>query len=221
MLARFAVKSGLLFVGKPVAGAPGYLMRASLARLVVRHRARWDVGANWKLLVENFQESHHFPRVHPGLEAWTPFERSSSITEGWLGGVMPLVERAETVSLDGLRHERPFIVPPEDRRVVHDALLFPTTLLSVQPDYALVYRLFPLAAERTRIDFSILFHPSATTFDDVIEFWKKTNDEDRAIRERQQLGIASGAWSPACYTQSEDGVHAFDKLVAEQYLSGL
>jgi len=212
---------GLLFLGGPVAGAPGCLHRVDLARLAVRCRARWEVSANWKLLVENFQESHHFPRVHPGLEAWTPFERSSSITEGWLGGVMPIVDGAETVSLDGSRHERPFIVPPDDRRVVHDALLFPTTLLSVQPDYALVYRLFPLAADRTRIDFSILFHPAAPTFDDVIEFWRKTNEEDRDICERQQRGIASGAWSPVCYTRSEDGMHAFDKLVAEQYLSAL
>jgi Rieske 2Fe-2S family protein len=102
---------------------------------------------------------------------------------------------------------------------VHDALIFPTTLLSVQPDYALVYRLFPFAADRTRIDFSILFHPAcAGPLDDVVEFWKRTNDEDRAICERQQLGVASGAWSPSCYTQSEDGMHAFDKLVAEHLL---
>jgi len=217
-----AVRDGIVFVSlheAPLA-LPPFVQRAGIARLRVQHRGRWEVAANWKLLIENFQESHHFPRVHPGLNTWTPFERSSSITDGWLGGVMPLVDRAETVSLDGRRYERPFIVPEEDRRLVHDALLFPTTLLSVQPDYVLLYCLFPLATDRTRIDFSILFHPACSgPFTDVIEFWQKTNDEDRAICERQQLGVASGAWSPACYTQSEDGMHAFDKLVAHAYLS--
>lgn len=213
------VREGLVFVALEAGPLelPPFVRRADIARLRTQHRARWEVFANWKLLIENFQESHHFPRVHPGLERLTPFERSSSITDRWLGGVMPLT--SETVSLDGLRHERPFIVPEEDRRVVHDALIFPATLLSVQPDYVLLYRLFPLAAERTRIDFSIMFHPAcAGPFGDVIEFWQKTNDEDRLICERQQQGIASGAWSPACYTQSEDGMHAFDQLVARAYL---
>jgi len=217
-----AVRDGLVFCALEPSPLelPPFVERAGIARLRTQHRARWEVSANWKLLVENFQESHHFPRVHPGLECWTPFERSSSITERWLGGVMPLV--SETVSLDGLRHERPFVVPEQDRRVVHDALVFPSTLVSVQPDYVLLYRLFPLAADRTRIDFSILFHPTCQgPFADVIEFWNKTNDEDRAICERQQRGIASGAWSPSCYTQSEDGMHAFDQLVARAYLSNL
>jgi Rieske 2Fe-2S family protein len=216
------VREGLAFVSLEEARVtlPPFVERAGLARLRAQHHARWEVSANWKLLIENFQESHHFPRVHPGLESHTPFERSSSITEDWLGGAMPLVDRAETVSRDGLRHGRPFIVPEQDRRLVHDALLFPTTLISVQPDYALLYRLFPLAADRTRIDFAILFHPTCTgPIEDVIEFWQQTNDEDRAICERQQVGIASGAWSPSCYTQSEDGMHAFDQLVARFYLS--
>ncbi len=214
------VRDGLVFVSlEPTTlSLPPFVERAGIARLRAQHRARWEVRANWKLLIENFQESHHFPRVHPGLEALTPFERSSSITEGWLGGVMPLA--AETVSRDGRLHDRPFIVPEEDRRLVHDALIFPTTLLSVQPDYLLLYRLFPVASDRTRIDFSILFHPACTgPFDDVIEFWQRTNDEDRAICERQHVGIASGAWSPSCYTRSEDGMHAFDQLVARFYLS--
>lgn len=229
-LCRAHVRSyeGLLFVCRaPEAPSfpegPSFLSRAGLPRLRVGHRHAWETRANWKLVVENFQESHHFPLVHPGLERWTPASRSSSFHDGspWLGGTMALVDEAETVSLDGRRRDRPFIVPDEDRRLVHDAHLFPSLLLSVQPDYVLVYRLFPLAVDRTAVEFAILFHPSLVqpSFSpiDVIEHWQRTNAEDRAICERQQEGLAALV-DPACYTRSEDGVHAFDRLVARTLL---
>lgn len=193
---------------------PEFLNGYELAMLRTGHRAAWDVAANWKLLVQNFQESHHFPHVHPSLERHTPFARSSSIVtdgigHGWLGGRMELT--TETVSIDGRIHDRPIV---GTRGVVIDALLFPTFLLSVQPDYVLTYRLTPLAPARTRVDFSILFHPSVAHLEhrDVMDSWRVTNEEDRAICERQQLGLASGVWTPFEYDASEDGMRAFDTL---------
>lgn len=200
----------------PLAAPPEPLARVDLRSLRSGHRDAWDVAANWKLLVQNFQESHHFPRVHPGLERHTPYARSSSIVTGgpWLGGRMELV--SETVSLDGSRHDRPLV---GEVGVVHDALLFPTSLFSVQPDYVLSYRLSPRTPDRTRIDFSILFHPSVAHLpnEDVVAFWKKTNDEDRQICERQQIGMASGVFAPVRYDESEDGLRAFDRLVTRSY----
>jgi glycine betaine catabolism A len=217
MRAHVATWGGFVFVSRNDAPfvAPEFV-QGDLESLRVGHRARWEVSANWKLLVQNFQESHHFPSVHPGLERHTPFARSSSIvTDGpWLGGRMELV--SETVSLDGKRNGRPLIAASG---VVTDALLFPTSLFSVQPDYALSYRLSPLAVDRTRIDFSILFHPSVAHLEhrDVIDFWKVTNEEDRAICERQMEGLRSGVWTPLRYAESEDGVMAFDTLLRREY----
>ncbi len=210
-----------------LAPLPPWLERASLDALVAGYTKTWDVDANWKLLVENYQEAHHFPTVHPGLEHHTPARDTSSLvrfghagrsTEGpWLGGTMDLIDEVETVSQDGLRHDRPFIVPSEDRRRVHDAMLFPGLLTSLQPDYLLTYRLWPLAVDRTRITFEVLYHPTATPGDAVHAFWEVTNAEDRAICESQQRGIRSGAWSPLAYATVEDGMHAFDRLVARAY----
>lgn len=215
--AHVATWGGFVFVSRVGGPLPApEFVTADLARLRAGHRARWEVLANWKLLVENFQESHHFPRVHPGLERHTPFARSSSIVgDGpWLGGRMELV--SETVSLDGQRHGRPLIAEPG---VVLDALLFPTSLFSVQPDYVLSYRLAPLAPDRTRVDFTILFHPAVAHLEhpDVIDFWRQTNDEDRAICERQMEGLREGVWTPLCYAESEDGMIAFDRLIRRAY----
>lgn len=211
---------------RALAPLPDFFERAQLATLKLGRRRSWEVAANWKLLVENFQESHHFARVHPGLEARTPARESHSLfTEGdgpWLGGVMPIEPGSETVSDDGRLHQRAFIVPAEARRRVHDALFLPATLFSLQPDYLLVYRLVPLAPTRTEITFDVLFHPTARADDaspaEVYAFWDRTNAEDRAICENQQRGIASGAWSPLCYATSEDGMHAFDRWVARALL---
>jgi Rieske 2Fe-2S family protein len=58
-----------------VAGRLGSLAaieRYQLDRLVVGRRIRYDVAANWKLLVENFMECYHCASIHPELVAVLP-----------------------------------------------------------------------------------------------------------------------------------------------------
>lgn len=200
---------------------PPWLERAELQSLRLVSRSQHELRANWKLCVENFQESHHFPQVHPLLEAATPWRESRSIDFGgaWLGGVMPLAG-VETVALTGLRAEREFIAAQMDRSAVHDAMLFPAWLTSLQPDYFLSYRLLPQAVDRTLVVADIYFHASAGAHsaDDVTRFWDRTNAEDRAICERQQRGVAAPSYEPSCYASVEDGVHAFDTRIARAYL---
>ncbi|KYF85997.1 hypothetical protein BE20_30425 [Sorangium cellulosum] len=187
----------------------------------------YEVAANWKLCVENFQESHHFPRVHPALERLTPCDDAVSWGGGgpWLGGLMELVPGAETVSLGAARGARPLIVPEAERRRVRDAMLFPGLLTSLQPDYLLTYRLTPRAPDRTHVVADTYFHPAAFTpgFDpaDVFAFWDTVNREDRSICERQQRGMRAPGYAPSTYAAVEDGVHAFDRWVAERYLAAL
>jgi Rieske 2Fe-2S family protein len=205
-------------------GAPPWI--AQLPRLRRVRRARWETRANWKLCVENFQESHHFPRIHPALEALTPCASSASVLgDGpWFTGIMDLVASAETVSKSGRRSGRPFIAPEGSRRRVHDAHLFPGLLLSLQPDYLLTYRVHPRAVDRTEIVADTYVHaacPAGADLADVLEFWELVNAQDRAICERQHLGVGSRGFSPTAYAAVEDGVHAFDRLVARRYAAGL
>lgn len=197
-----------------------------------------DVACNYKLLAENFQESLHFPKVHPSLERLTPTARAETwgvadgdVAEGgggraslgpWLGGTMEITA-GETVSADGSRHGRPLLVVDESPTVC-DALLFPTFLTSLQPDYFLTYRLVPLAAARTRVIAEIFFHPSAfvPAFDprDVVDFWARINAEDQAICEAQQRNVTSRAFRPAGYLAVEEGVHAYAVRIALEHARG-
>ena len=193
---------------------------SALGPLKLGRRKEWTTDANWKLCVENFQESHHFPRVHRALEALTPMREAYTWSEGtrWLGGTMEIVD-AETVSRTGSLDGRPLIGPP---RMVHDAHLFPLLLTSLQPDYFLMYRLSPRAPNRTHITFDVGVHPAANPdAPAVYELWDQINAEDRAIIEDQQRNARSRAFPPACYEAVEEGMHAFDRLVASAYLEEL
>jgi Rieske 2Fe-2S family protein len=190
-------------------------------------RSDHEVRANWKVIVGNFQESHHFPSVHPSLEGRTPWARSSSVAGSahWLGGIMEFSPGFETVSETGRRNGRPFVAAEEDRGHVKDALVFPLWMTSLQPDYLLTYRLAPLAVDRTLVVAEIHVHPGARSADvdleDVFSFWERTNAEDRAICELQQRGLAAHHGGTLHYATSEDGLHAFERIVAARYLAAL
>ena len=208
---------------------PPWIARADLAhepsRLKRVHRLAYDVAARWTMVVENFQESLHFASVHPALEALTPSSLAETWTPAaggagpWLGGIMPIVASAETVSLSGARNGRPFLVPEEDRRVVHDAMRFPNLLTSLQPDYLLVFVLHALGPDRTHVVVSTYVHEDAhdTSFEDVIAFWSRVHDEDRVACERQERGLSSHGVR-AQYTDVEEGAEAFARMVAPERL---
>ena len=141
------------------------------------------------------------------------------------------IDGAETVSTSGLRRGRPLLVGDEDARRVHDAMLFPLLLTSLQPDYLVTYRLEPRAVNRTRVVADVLVHPEASDeyLDELTAFWARVNAEDRAICERQQRGLSSRGEvrgrdlsargvDLACYATVEEGVHAFNRLVARALL---
>lgn len=207
-----------------VGAVPPAIERASMHALRLGRRVAHEIEANWKLVVANFQESHHFTLVHPSLEARTPWRRSTSVDLGgaFLGGTMELSDDAETVSDVPSRQRRPFVAAPEDRRIVHDALLVPGWMTSLQPDYFLSYRLLPTGPRSTRIIADIYFHAEAFggSFDPsaVYSFWDRTNAEDREICVRQQRGLASPSFELGPYAEVEDGVHAFERRIARAYL---
>jgi len=74
---------------------------------------------------------------------------------------------------------------------------------------------------RTLVTAETFLHPAAlgpeSDHRDVLGFWEKVNAEDRAICERQQIGVASRGFVRAAYSTVEDGVHAFDRKVAGSY----
>jgi len=189
----------------------------------------YDVAANWKFVAENYSECYHCPGLHPQLNKLTPYDVGAEYEPGgaWQGGWMELIAGAETMALDGglgSRRGRPAMtgITAQDERRIDYYIVWPTTFLSIHPDYLVVHRLTPDGPSRTKIVCEFLF-PETTMampdFDasDAIAFWDLTNTQDWHVCELQQRGTASRSWVSGRYSNLEESVHAFDQMVADRY----
>jgi Rieske 2Fe-2S family protein len=189
----------------------------------------YDIAANWKFVAENYSECYHCPGLHPQLNKLTPYDLGEEYdTNGaWQGGWMEFADGVETMALDGghgSRQGRPSMpgITAEDERRIDYCVVWPTTFLSIHPDYLLVHRLIPDGPSRTRIICEFLF-PETTMamadFDpsDAIAFWDLTNSQDWHVCELQQRGTKSRSWVAGRYSELEDSVHFFDRMVADRY----
>ena len=115
----------------------------------------------------------------------------------WIGGWMDLRDGMATMSLDGRSHGVPLRGLDETGlRTVIYVHIFPNVLVSLHPDYVMVHRLVPLAADRTLIECSWAFAPESLRqpgFDPgyAVEFWDITNRQDWHACESVQRGLSS------------------------------
>ena len=198
-------------------------------RLVVGGTHSYEIAANWKLVVENYQECFHCPRIHPELCAVSPAasgENHDGHDGMWIGGWQDLQPHADTMSLTGVSGGVTFRGLDEDARRRVDYLgLLPNLLLSLLPDYVMTHLLEPLAADRTAIECQWLFDPAAAGRDGfdpsyAIDFWDITNRQDWAACEAVQRGITSCGYRPGPFGLDEDAVAGFTRLVAHAYVNG-
>jgi Rieske 2Fe-2S family protein len=189
--------------------------------LVRAHRIEYDVRANWKLIVQNYNECLHCPTLHPTLNKLSHYlgGENEPLRPTYMGGRMDLNDGVQTMSLDGRSPRAPLPgLPADERRRVYYYSVFPNFLIAPHPDYVLVHTLWPLAPDRTRIVCEWLVHPDERsrpdfTFDDVTAFWDMTNRQDWHVCEQAQAGISSPGYRPGPYSNREDLLHAFDQFV--------
>jgi len=205
---------------------PGQFDRYELGGLRRARRIEYDVAANWKAIVENYEECYHCPGVHPQLNRITPYNLGEYLPgEGpWMGSWMEVIGDFETLSTDGGAHGRPAIVGtrPEDVKRVYYFVVWPNLLISLHPDYLMSHWVWPIEPGRTRVVCEWFFDPATMAqagFDasDAVEFWDLTNRQDWHVCELQQAGTRSRAYTAGRYSGIEGSVHGFDVLVADRY----
>jgi glycine betaine catabolism A len=187
-------------------------------------RITYDVNANWKLIVQNYNECLHCPFLHPVLNRLTDYlvADNEPPASTYIGGAMGFRDGVETMSTDGkIRRDYLPGLGREERRKVCYYAIYPNLLLSLHPDYMMVHTLWPKAVNRTEIICEWHFHPAEMAkrdffAEDAIEFWDQTNREDWRIVELSQLGIQSRAFSPGPYSRREALLHAVDQAILER-----
>jgi len=170
----------------------------------------YDVAANWKVLMENYNECYHCGPVHPELCEIVPdFKRAGGSGLDWERGI-PHRPGAYTFTTSGTTVRSSFPGLSEDEKVRHTAEhIFPNLLLSLSCDHVAAFLLWPQGPEHTRVECRFLFHPDEMgkpAFDssDAVDFWDLVNRQDWAVCERVQAGLKSRIHEFGYYAPMED-----------------
>ena len=202
---------------------PGKFVPWRMQDLRLGHRIVYDVKANWKLIIQNYNECLHCPNLHPALNKLSHYlsGENEPLRATYMGGRMDLRPGVDTLTMSG-KCSRQFLpgLSDDDARRVYYYAIFPNMLLSLHPDYMMVHTLWPVAPGRTINICEWHFHPAELarpdfSAADAVEFWDLTNRQDWHVCELSQAGISSRAYTPGPYSNREDLLYAFDRFIRE------
>lgn len=186
------------------------VQRYPLADLRIARRLTYEVQANWKIVMENYNECYHCGGLHPELCDIVPaFRQQGGAELEWERGI-PHKEGAVTFTFSGKTRRAAFPGLDEDEQVRHKGeLIYPNMMLSLACDHVAVFTLWPSGPERTRVVCDFLFHPEEMRkpdFDpaDAVDFWDLVNRQDWAICQRVQQGTGSRVHQFGYYAPMED-----------------
>ena len=231
--AHVATFEGFVFVSlapqpEPFAQAfaplAGRFARWKLGELRTARTIAYELACNWKLVFQNYSECYHCPLLHPQLDQLSPSDSGrNDLCEGpFLGGYSELRRHGGSLTTTGTSARAPLgEVGGADLDRVYYYTIFPSLLLSLHPDYAMVHYVEPVAPDRTNVTCAWLFDADAIAapgFDpsDAVDFWDLTNRQDWAINELTQLGTGSRAYVPGPYANAEGLLAAFDRHYLQQ-----
>jgi Rieske 2Fe-2S family protein len=190
-----------------------------LGELRTARTISYEVACNWKLIFQNYSECYHCPLIHPQLDRLSPSDsgRNDLIDGPFLGGFSELRRHGTSLTTGGVTTRPPIRgLSDADRDRIYYYTIFPSLLLSLHPDYAMVHFVRPLAYDRTSIACAWLFEPE--TIDspgsdpsDAVDFWDLTNRQDWPVSELTQRGVSSRAYTPGPYANAEGLLAAFDR----------
>jgi Rieske 2Fe-2S family protein len=194
--------------------------RYRLGELRLAHRIVYEVEANWKIIIDNYNECLHCPSVHPELVSIVPIYRKGEVIEkeGWVGNT--LIEGGTSFTFDGHSKLPPLPgIDDIDRHAYYGFALFPTLLINYHSDCVMTYQLWPVSPDRTIVVSEFLFMPEtieSANFDpsEVVDFWDLVSRQDWVICERAHIGTRSKAYTSGVFPKQDGLLHEF----TERYL---
>lgn len=187
-----------------------YLANYPLTDLRVAVRIVYPIAANWKVIVENYNECYHCGPVHPELVELVPaFKQGGGAGLDWDGGI-PHREGAWTFTTTGTTSRAPFPgLTPEEAERHKGLLIYPNLMLSVSAEHIAAFTLWPHGTNSTTVVCDFLFHVDEIEkedFDpsDAVGFWDMVNRQDWRICESVQRGMTSKKFTTGFYAPMEN-----------------
>ena len=195
------------------------MAKYGLADLRIAHVTTNEVQANWKIVLENYNECLHCPTIHPELVAVVPaYKKGNIFQSGRQDGGVSLAD-GRTAIVDDPRLRLPLLPgfrSGGDPESYYGAMVYPTMFLDVDGSSCLATAIFPTGPRSCRLVTEYLF--SAEALDDpgfdptpVIEFNERVTHQDSEACERVQRGVTSRAFDHGVFPAKDSWVHEFDK----------
>ena len=182
---------------------------------------RYEIAANWKLVIENFIDVYHLPYVHPGLESYCAMRDHSFIHDNDVFIGQSTDQYAPTDAAAGALPTIPGA--PKGAASRMDAFaVFPNLCMTLFHDNLRIIHCRPDGPGRT-VERVEVFLAGAAAHDPalagareaLIQRFEEFNLEDVALVERLQASLASSAWDGGHFVGPMDGgVERFQRLLA-------
>jgi len=193
--------------------------RFRMDELRVGVRIVYEVEANWKIVVENYNECLHCPSIHPELVQVIPLFRFGEVwDEETRDDGNRMVEGATSFTITG-RSELPRLpgLLPEDHTMYYGSYEFPNLMLNLHPDCGMYYLAFPKGPSHTRVVSEYLFRPETIADPElfepepVVELWDLISRQDWEVCERAQTGVGSRAFTTGVYPRQDRFLYNFNE----------
>ena len=193
--------------------------RFAMQDLRVGVRLVYEVEANWKIIVENYNECLHCPTVHPELVKVVPLFRFGEVWDDEMrDGGNEMVEGATSFTIEG-RSELPPLpgLLPEDRGRYYGVVPVP------EPDAQPAPRLrhvLPRLSEGSLAHHGRLRVPVPAGDDrrprrfkpePVVELWDLISKQDWEVCERAQTGVGSRSFTTGVYPRQDRFLYSFNE----------
>ncbi|HEY3753133.1 MAG TPA: aromatic ring-hydroxylating dioxygenase subunit alpha [Pseudonocardiaceae bacterium] len=199
-------------------GSPEAIERYQVDTLAVGRRIRYDVRANWKLIVENFMECYHCATIHPELTSVLPEFAKGYAAQYYVGHGAEFAASVEGFTVDGSPgFDRLATLDDDQDRRYYAITVRPQVFVNLVPDHVILHRMFPMAADHTVVECDWLYAPDVAAGADVshsVELFHRVNLQDFAACERCQPAMSSRAYRDGgVLVPSEHHIGAFHDWV--------
>jgi Rieske 2Fe-2S family protein len=184
--------------------------RYRMGELRLGKRISYDVAANWKIIVENYNECLHCPTIHPELVQVVPLFRKGEVWDGeTLDGGNLMLEGFTSFTTTGTSDLPKFPGLLEaDYGMYYGVFQFPNLMVNMHPDSVMTYLVYPKGPGRTIVVSEFYFRPEALAlpgFDPspTVELWDLISRQDWAVCERAQLGVSSRSYRSGVYPRKD------------------